>query len=171
MPVGAPGRSFPCWRDCPDGWVCLYPAELRRRSDRSRPVRTLRVVAGAIEREGVPLDRESGGGQLVDAGGAGLDFENLLAIFAEEMVVVVGMLALVVRRRPGNLDDFDRPHVHEESEGAVNGGDALAGGQGTGFCPDFGWSHRTPGIFKGFLDGGTLSGRVVHVVIVSFKLV
>ena len=72
------------------------------------------------------FDRVAGGSQLIDARGASLDFEDPLAIVTEEMVVMVRVLALVMRRGSRDFHDFHGAHIDEDTERAVYGGDAQA---------------------------------------------
>ena len=61
---------------------------------------------------------------MVDPRGASLNFEHFLAGFAQKVVVMVWMLALVMGRGPWDFHHFHRTHIHKDTECAVNGGDA-----------------------------------------------
>ena len=65
------------------------------------------------------FDRETGGSQLVDARGAGFHLIHFLAVLAEEVMVMLRVLALVMRRGSRNLHDFNRAHIHKDTEGPV----------------------------------------------------
>jgi hypothetical protein len=70
------------------------------------------------------FDHESRCRQFVDAREASLDFIDFLATLAEEVVVVMRVLALVMRRGSRNFHHLDGAHIHEDTEGSVDGGDA-----------------------------------------------
>lgn len=117
------------------------------------------------------FDRESSRRQLVNSRGAGLDLVNFLADLAEKVMVVMRVLALVVRRGPGNIDNFHCAHVHENSQGSVNRGNPQSRGKNPGLLPNLRWNHRTGCVLQGFLHCLSLSGRVVHFLMVVFFVV
>ena len=96
---------------------------------------------------------EARGGQLVDARSASLHLEHLLARLAEEVVVMVRVLALVMRRGSRDFHDLHGAHIDEDTEGAVNSGDTQPWRQGAGHIPYVGRRHGTTGIFERLLDG------------------
>jgi hypothetical protein len=99
----------------------------------------------------VALDRESGGSQLVDPRGASLNLEHFLAGFAQKVVVMVWMLALVMGRGPRDFHHFHCTHIHQDTESTVNGGDAQPRRQCAGGGPYVGWGHGATRVFERFL--------------------
>jgi hypothetical protein len=102
-------------------WVRLEKRGLSHSHGRG-PMNAIGVGAGAVEGQRMTLHSEPGRGQLVDTGGAGFDFEHFLAGFAQEVVVMMRVLALVMRRGTRDFHHFHEPLIHKDAQGAVNGG-------------------------------------------------
>jgi hypothetical protein len=63
--------------------------------------------------------RETRRSQLIYSCGACLDFEHSLASFAQEVMMVMRVLSLVVRRSTGYFHDVNVTLIHQDTESAV----------------------------------------------------
>lgn len=94
----------------------------------------------------MPLHRVAGWRELIDPRGACLNLVDLLAVVTKEVMVMVRMLALVMRRRTGDLDHLHGTQVDQDAKRAVNSGDSQSGGIIPGRLPNLGWREGAGGI-------------------------
>jgi hypothetical protein len=103
-------------------------------------------------------DVEARGGELLDVGEAGVEFEDFSAGAAVEVMMMFLTGELIVGDLAGEFDSGKPAFVEQHFNVAVDGGDTEAGVFAGGELEDLIGVERTVGGEEGGPDGATLTG-------------
>lgn len=112
----------------------------------------------AVEDDFVTFELEACGHGRIDDDRAALDFENLFAGAATEVVMVALADEFVASGFAAEVDGDQLAGFDQGVEMAIDGGDAEAGDVGSGGIEDFLWSERAGDAVEDLEDGAALGG-------------
>ena len=124
-----------------------------------------RFVAGgalAVEDDFVTFELEACGDRRIDADRATVDFKDLFAGAATEVVMVALADEFVAGGFAAHLDGDEGTGFDQGVEVAIDGGDAEAGDVGAGGVEDFLRAERPSDAVEDLEDGTALGGVAFH---------